>query len=550
MNNRSRNQLYNANLSKLAMAMALPHENKPTRFPLVPVVPTAMVDTMANATFDVSRTERTKAALCRDPVFPLWGDRMCSGFGVFMRANTNLSVASTGHLPILSKLGWDLLTAKASVAFPGQAKIDFTTVTADQIVDQMAVLGQHSGDIAIYVPKGAALVFQVYMLTATVMTGSLAATLSFYQRGEWVDTTVTLTPFTETIVATPSNLVYNGFKFAVATGTTSPINGVVLDGSGANVYEGSQFPGGFYKISALRTYLPTTILTNPVIEFGWTPSYTLAASLLDPDISSPIPCFSPWFSPPEFKVSVIPYRRTRANATAALFTNVSKVLNMEGTITAARLNPASVDMWNFDNDNLSAVHPSFRYFGPMEKGLYTFTTPTGEEQLSDRTITFKNAGSRHGTEFPLFGMDTGVYNAIVFNDADTGTTSAMATSQYVHLEFETVSSLFSPGVSNATLETLHAAEVALVQFGHFHENPLHWGAIATAAKKALAVVAPMVAPYIQQAGTYALNKGVSYLTGKAAGDRTMAQRTLTTPRPKAAKTRVKKVTPRKKNGKK
>jgi hypothetical protein len=295
-------------------------------------------------------------------------------------------------------------------------------------------------------------------------------------------------------------------------------------------------PFGFTYVKQVRTTgtAPTAAAT-PTLTIGWASGgYPIPASP-----TGTLTLFAPQFFPPEFANSTIPYGRTRLNSSAALFTNVTAALSKEGTILAARLKPSLVDMWTFTTTHVNSVHPRLRYFGPMEKGLYTFTTPSGNlSAFTDGWTTMTSNSPVVTTTRPIFDYkDYGLYNAFIFNDLGSAAVGTqLAVSCYAHIEFETTSSLFQTGVSTMTLESLHAAEVALLSFGHFHENPLHWAAIRAAATAALKIVAPMVAPYIKRAGERLVDKGVAYLTGrKAAGDRKMTQEQA----PKVAKPRPK-----------
>ena len=216
----------------------------------------------------------------------------------------------------------------------------------------------------------------------------------------------------------------------------------------------------------------------------------------------------------------------------ALFTNVTAALSKEGTILAARLKPASVDPWSFTVGSLNSVHPSLRYFGPLEKGLYTFTTPGGNiESFTDNVFTITSNAASSQIARPLFNFrDIGIYNAIIFSDLGSAAAGTqLAVSQYAHIEFETTSSLFTIGVSSQPLELLHSTEVALLKFGHFHENPIHWSVLASAVREAVKYLAPIAAPYVQQLANYAVKRGTEYLTGKQSGDRAMTQKTIVEP---------------------
>jgi len=232
------------------------------------------------------------------------------------------------------------------------------------------------------------------------------------------------------------------------------------------------YPIGFTWLKALRTgTFNVNAAPDPLMQIGWSTDGVFNA-LGD----TPKTLFMPFFNPPEFANSTLPYSKTRLNASAALFTNVTAALSKEGTVLAARLKPTVVDPWSFSTTNIDSVHPKLRYYGPLEKGLYTFTTPSGNvDTLDDCRLTLTSNSEMSTTQRPLFNAkEIGVYNAIVFQDLGSATSGTqLATSCYTHLEFESTSSLFPIGVSTMTLESLHAAEVALLSFGHFHENPLH-----------------------------------------------------------------------------
>jgi hypothetical protein len=149
---------------------------------------------------------------------------------------------------------------------------------------------------------------------------------------------------------------------------------------------------------------------------------------------------------------------------------------------------------------------------------------------------------------PLFSFrDYGVYNAIIFSDLGSSSAGTqLAVSAYAHLEFEATSSLFTPGYSTLTLEALHAAELALLDMGHFHENPIHWALLKALATQAANKLLPLVAPYAVSAAKSVASAGVRYVQKKVAGDRTMPEATMVVPRPP----RKIKAKARKKGGKK
>lgn len=305
---------------------------------------------------------------------------------------------------------------------------------------------------------------------------------------------------------------------------------------GANPQGEGLVPFGFVWMRQIRTTaVAATPANTPTLRIGWLTGGTFTAPVTTLDL------MVPFAMPPEFNNSVIPYARSRVNASAALFTNVTAALSKEGTVLAARLKPAVVDPWSFTSTHLNSVHPALRYFGPLEKGLYTFTTPSGNvANFEDAVITIPNNSLYNSVSRPLFSYrDIGMYNAMIFTDLGSSSAGTqLAISVYSHIEFETSSSLFNIGVSTEPLELLHATEVALLRFGHFHENPVHWATLASAVRAAMQYVVPLAAPYVKRAVVGLVDRGVQRLTGHQAGDRSMTQKQMVTPsrpKPKAQK---------------
>lgn len=493
------------------MSMVLPHERKPMRYPVVPATFTALLETMTNTTIPVPDAMSRKAFLCRDPCYPVWVERAVKNASNFFQANTvsnNWTIApapdSTLDLPV-----WDWQVSFSNVGLvPNTPSIDGAAIALGRMTDYtpIALIREQP---AIYIPPGSDFVFRVALGGPGSVGGYLVGEFGYIVNGEERHCTIEI----------PTSL--DGFSIVYVAGTAIPA------ASGEGIV-----PYGFTWLRSLRVG-PLAVnaqVTPAVYQLGWSSDGVFTAiGAAEKTLMLPV------FPPAEFGNSTLPYSKTRLNASAALFTNVTAALNKEGTILAARLKPSSVDPWNFNSTHIDAVHPKLRYFGPLEKGLYTFTTPSGNvDNLDDRRFRMTSFGTINQTERPLFDpVNIGVFNAIIFSDLGSAANGTqLAASCYTHLEFETTSSLFPIGVSTMTLESLHAAEVALLGFGHFHENPLHWAAIASAAASVLRKVAPMVAPVVAHYGQKALDQGVQMLRGRSSGDRTMPQAGLQTARAK------------------
>lgn len=211
----------------------------------------------------------------------------------------------------------------------------------------------------------------------------------------------------------------------------------------------------------------------------------------------------------------IVYSETRCNSSATLFSNVSKVMDKEGTVRGARLftamsgstqstEPTSVNdapsPYFFTMDHINNVHPSDRYSGAMEHGIYTYTLP---HQNSDE---FKDWGMRIGvlssdtatltgqTTVPLLHNMCGEpFSAIYFQDI-TQTSTNLAYMVNYHLEFKTNVPVFDLGFSAIPLEAYHAAQLSLLANGVFYQNAEHWKDVSSSIQRGLSSSLALVAP--------------------------------------------------------
>lgn len=518
--NNVRSKTRTAGVSGLALSFVLPHETKPLRLPVVPATLTATLAGMSDMTKPVPDGAVRRAFLCRDAAYPLWMEQTISApaFWAVRDVSTGGWTIPPTTNTVLPVPDFDNVQSYAI----GGCLLDGATLNAGGMAD-LGVIGV--GGDHYYIPPGSCFAIEVFTGAAGGAAGSgLIVDLEFFNGGETQVSTVQTTP------------IATGFQFAGTAGTLTTTSGALVNGV---------VPAGFVRLMSWRTASVTpTAAAAPAVSMGWSTGTGFGSVTGSGTFMLPV------FMPPEFNNSTLPYGRTRLNSSAALFTNVSATLSKEGTILAARLKPAVVDPWFFTTQHINSVHPDLRYYGPLEKGLYTFTTPSGNlDNFDDHWAVFTSGSSYNPSSRPLFNFrDIGLYNAISFADLGSSATSTqLAVSCYVHLEFESTSSLFNIGVSTMTLESLHAAEVALLRFGHFHENWIHVAELMSAVKAAVAFVAPMVAPYVRQAGVSLAKKGIQYLGSKIASvERTMPQAALTAPpRPKQQPRKRPKAQPKK-----
>jgi len=241
------------------------------------------------------------------------------------------------------------------------------------------------------------------------------------------------------------------------------------------------------------------------------PALLLAERGTAPGVPKTFRCLSypPTSVNPEFYNSVAPFRSTRLNASALLLTNVTKVLNKEGTVESSRVifNPDSGRTFmNADVPTVSTSNPETRYFGALEKGAYTFTAPDQESlvfstpyetvRVNDALITVGGISgpifsAEYAAERPVMNLNPRYMNAIVLTDLDTTDDSQLALTLDTHWEFRTISTLYQLDYSRMPIETYHAAMLAVMRAGLFYENNTHQK-ILQAVGKGLKFAAPLI----------------------------------------------------------
>lgn len=475
--------------TELVQAIAVPRFHKPQRVPSFPALERtsvlAFTDTFTLNT-EVTPGQETRLAVIRDPVFPLWR--------------------------------WVSSGAEASI--------------------------YRVMDVNMVAQAGVALVFtpmwQNTLLTYPVTIWCApAAPLYVYQGKEYI-------PCLNTHVAIQYRFTANPGASAVAiTGTYLTINFDIAD------FEFAVLPvvtssGGSWYVSCVGV-LPTNgvgfnvDLLNITTSNGVLLDGVYVGATTAPN-GAPFPCTAPTFykqvnamlpatSATEYTAAPIVWQSTRANSVGVLLSNVSAVMQKEGTVNAARapsesgINMFSSDSWT---TQFTRVHPKERYFGPLEKGLYTFTLP---DSVSELYHEFDNIGF----VIPVYRhyLDGNRYaHCILMKDPDH--VAALAVTVDRHIEFKSNSVLFPYGFATTPLENYHQAQMALANLGVFYENPTHLATIATLAKQATMKYGPRL---LQAALPYAVKGANKILTAVNNKLGAMAQAGFTQPKSKPAKRR-------------
>lgn len=455
-------------LDKIAKTIAVPREHKAERIPTFPALErTGVLSFTDTTTVTVPYLSSLEAMVCRDPAFPVWVKQIPSpnpfSYYVMLSGNGDLVELNVEYGPI-----------------PVGDMSNFYTNSSSFLntPDFAAPVIRYGGKLFFY-----------------NMTDMVGIAIRTDRDPGVVDSIMTLE-----IIDNNTNVLTTVIpSFLNVVGTTTGIS-IPLP---ANTI-------AFRLVSLEVRGTIQAIVTSAAFGVTTTILSTIATALISPvDVCRSV--LYPVSKPVEASATTVPWKSVRSTAVGALFSNVTAVLNKEGTIKAARVSSETTCVLASSayNTAIDKVYPKDRYFGPMENGLYTFTLPdSGSEIYRD---TLQNSVSQIlpvwvAVNRPpaVFDLDKLSYaNLIVFTDiGDNDTTLAITIDR--HIEFRSSSVLFPLGFSTCQLETYHAAQMALVQLGVFFENPLHLGLIGTAVASAVRAVAPYVYPAVKQVGKAAL----------------------------------------------
>lgn len=476
--------------TELVQTIAVPRFHKPQRIPSFPSLERtsvlAFTDTFTTYT-EPNPGEETFFAIIRDPVFPLWKVVSSSlPHSAYRPMDVNMQTAVNKNLMFVPTFANTLLTyplanfvSPALPLYVYQGKEYIPCLNA-----QAAVQARFSGD-----PGGCALAVNISYITI-------------------------------------------GFDVLEYT-----FNGVTTPGtSGGSYYQSliGTIPDTAIAVSFDLIDMATSI-AGVFLESLYCGSTTSASGSVFP-LTAPTASVSVWAmlpltSAPEFGAAPVVWQSTRANAVGVLFSNVSAVMQKEGTVNAARVpSETGVNMFSFRdwNTQFARVHPKERYFGPLEKGLYSFTLPDSTSELYHEydNIGYPTAAFRHYLDGNRYA------HCIVMQDPDH--ISGLAVTVDRHIEFKSNSVLFPYGFASTPLENYHQAQMALANLGVFYENPLHLASIAALAKQALVKYGPRLLsagmPYVVQGA----NKLLTAVNNKLG---TMAQAGFAQPKTKTQRNR-------------
>lgn len=499
-------QLDLVSMPTLCKTISLPGDYPPVRLPTYPAIErTSVLPFNATLTTTVPSTG-LRGMLVKSSTMPLWTD-----------APTPTSVSWAAHWPAnkgISSTAFDTFQRVPSAVMHGSwsrnTTAGVTTLTASSPPAGYCILGESDNIPYLYVPSGATVVYVLW--GASSPSGDAVLALEYVDAGGQVTSTE------QTLTGVSAGKCFSAAAGFSQTCFMRPLSFSALNGSSAK---------GVTIVVGNAELALTYGLDATAVSFYGTPRQVML----------------PAVKPPALDVSVIPFSNTRVTALSALFTNVTKVLNKEGTVMAGRFNPTTQDVFDIVMADYSQLAPSEKYFFGLEKGFYTYVPlQTDVAEFADDVFDVFQSSSAavDPARTPWLHLGrTALLSCFRFDDPDGGTNLAVNVDW--HVEYRNSSVLWPVAISALSLEEAHRAQLVCLEAGFFFDNVDH-KFILSMVSKGLGLVAPMLknrAPAIASAGMAARGYIRSYLGETNQPKPTTLQTGTKVRAPKQKKVRVK-----------
>jgi hypothetical protein len=484
-------------MTGLAKVLALPAEHAPDRLPSYPALErTAVVGFNQPARLPLNAANDVKVMLTRQAAFPCWASttgRAAEIAGVDWYSD--LSTTGSGQIEDYSFLSPVFLVANGV----SLASADRPGYVGDLWDNYPVGLDSKTGSLP-WAPR---------------FIGANAVAVVWCAGGYAAPVDINVTVLMDTWKG-PGETSSSSFNATIVAGRRSAVIAIFAPSAASDDMEWFR-PKSISVSTATASVLPPQMGVSLIVGAS-TLTHTTSTANCGSTTSSgaSLGCFRPIVGPAEFSTSPVPYQSTRVTAVSLLCTNVTQVLNKNGTVIAGRLSPATDNPFTANEATLMGLHPAEKAWLPLETGLYTYCPPSTDlTEFWDYTTGSQNT--------PVYRLDnTSLVNVAILQSV--GVVSSMALTVTTHLEFRTTSALFQIALSGYTLETLHVAQLALAAAGFFFENPEHDPVIhkiIKGVKRLEPFVAPAMkilgsSPYAQAAKT-ALKVGKAVVTIGSAG---------------------------------
>lgn len=459
-------QLDLVSLPQMCKAICLPGDYSPVRFPTYPSVERTSVLPFNSTATVVVPPSGMRGLLLKSATMPLWLDIVastpyswCANWDPPYAASTPVAGNESYMFPRTMK--------EAYSGNIGPFSTGVQVIGSSYLPAQNCPLGEFGGVPHVYAPTGSCVTFIVSSAQASSGFGYLA----------YESVAFGTTPATSNVQMT-SLATGNGWYATIPMSSTLFIRPVSFTHSAATSLSGVTMIVGN---------------CNAITLSGKTVSF----------VGQPVnPVLVPMSKPPALNVSAVPYSNSRATAIAALFTNVTKVLNKEGTVIAGRFNPMYNNVFDTTMQDFSLLSPLEKYFFGLEKGFYTYVPPQTDP---DEFATDVWSPMTAPYVIPWVHLDhTALVSCFRFDDPDGGT--SLAVNLDWHVEFRNASVLWPVAISSVSLEQAHQAQLVCLEAGFFFDNVDH-RQILSMVSKGIGYVQPI----LRMMGHTALSSGVGKL---------------------------------------
>lgn len=456
-------QLDLVSLPALCRTITLPGDNQPVRLPTYPAIERTSVLPFNSTLTTVVPASGMRGVLTKSSTMPLWLEQAAGGVYSWSVGWTATQPGGTYAASTHSQRVNDM--AATAFSGPGSFGSRATVAGTNTPPGGYPILGEFELNPYIYYPKGANLVVTVDTLSSGVPTAPSSNALLMC---ETVD--------------------FGGTKSSVALElvTATTYAGWIVSGSNQN----STF---FLRPISIETNLSLYAANITVTVASAAPmGITAGAGTVNIGFNGALSnkLLMPAVKPPALEVSSVPFSNTRVTACSALFTNVTKILNKEGTILAGRFNPTTMDVFDADTGDYASLTPAEKYFYGLEKGFYTYLPlQTDVSEFADDVWDSPQI-SLTGVRIPWLHLGrTALTTCFRFDDPDGGT--SLAVNVDWHVEFRNSSVLWPVAVSAMSLEEAHQAQLVALEAGLFFDNVDH-RYILSQVSKGLGVVMPYI----------------------------------------------------------
>lgn len=438
-------------MNSILNALVAPELHDPVRLPTYPVIErTSVLGFNVPSTLELQSAD-TRLLLTRQPVYPVWADQTFTGW-------TNGATWVSTALPALGTgaavLNLDFPDA-LDYAFTGPQIAGTASSPGPAIIGGFSylpytgatpIIGQFASKNYVYVPAGYLMGVLVGSYTGIcLVAANVTATLVERINDEDVRFTISCT--------IASNRT-SGFVSLAPTTRDRWISllDVSLQGAAA--------------LTVLDRYFVTTMAFG-ASSAGFTASATPGDHGTITLTTAAVTGLLPLAMAPDYAVTQLPWRHCRTTASATSLINVSTILAKSGSILAGRIDP--IRYWPFSTTKtiVSNLHKSDKCVSSLQNGFYTYIPPSSDvATFADYTVF----AERNTPFLPLYRLDNYSICHVLYLSNLAADKQNISLSISWHLEFRNTSTLFPIGISRATIEQMHQAQLKFMTMGFFHPN--------------------------------------------------------------------------------